>query len=174
MKRITSQIALSLLTLLWTDDSALAQTVTVIRNVNLRVDSWTDQAPIRLLRPPTHLQLLQADEDDGFVNVRTEEGQEGWVWARNVRIESSPDPGLSTALTLTGEFRDDWEKPTPSGSAMTGPSGSCPFAGKGDEDQANRRKNRTDMPSEVHNVSFNALGIVTISEGAEASLAMDR
>ena len=59
-----------------------AQTATVTRNVNLRPDSSSDQAPIRLLKPPTKLQLLQPDPDAGYYHVRTAEGQEGWVPSR--------------------------------------------------------------------------------------------
>jgi hypothetical protein len=51
--------------------TAAAQTATVIRNVNLRLDSSTEQAPIRLLKPPTVLTLLNPTPEDGYYNVRT-------------------------------------------------------------------------------------------------------
>ena len=79
--------------------SATAQTVTVIRNVNLRPEpsSWEDA--LALLKPPTVLTLLEPDEEDGYFKVRTADGKEGWVWSRNVRVEP-PDVtgGPATAV----------------------------------------------------------------------------
>ena len=136
-----------------------AQTATVIHNVNLRRDSSTDQAPIRLLKPPTKLQLLQTDPDDGYYNVRTAEGQEGWVWGKNVTIDLAdvgPFGFIATVAPLS-TIPDDWDRPTPTGGSMSGPSGSCPFAGKGNEKDSNHRKNRTDVPASFHDVTFDAL-----------------
>ena len=138
-----------------------AQAVTVTRNVNLRLDSSTDQAPIQLLRPPTRLELLQPDDEDGFFNVRTAEGQEGWVWSKNVRVTSGPpSPGIvafAAPKALASSFDEDWEKPEPNKSTFTGPSGKCGWAGTGDESEANQRKNRTDPPDVIHEVPFSAL-----------------
>jgi hypothetical protein len=139
--------------------SAVAQTATVDRNVNLRRDSSTDQAPIRLLKPPTKLQLLQSAQDDGYYNVRTAEGQEGWVWAKNVTIDLGDTAtfGVIAAVPGLSAIPDDWDRPTPHDGSMSGPSGSCPFAGQGAEGDSNRRKNRTDIPSSYHDVTFDAL-----------------
>ena len=141
---------------------AFGQTVTVIRNVNLRLDSSTDQAPIRLLKPPTQLELLRTDEEDGYFNVRTVEGQEGWVWGKNVRIETPGPPAAAAPLAaakaaIASEISEDWEKPTPNKSSFTGPSGKCGFAGVGDEQDSNQRKNRTDIPTSFHDVTLPAL-----------------
>jgi hypothetical protein len=152
-------IAFIVLTLICSASVVAAQTATVTRNVNLRLDSSTDQAPIRLLKPPTKLQLLQTEQDDGYYNVRTAEGQEGWVWAKNVTIDLGDTTtfGVIAAVPGLSTIPDDWERPTPSGSAMNGPTGSCPFAGQGEEKDSNRRKNRTDVPASFHDVTFEAL-----------------
>ena len=63
---------------LWpTVAAAQTPTVTVTHNVNLRPDSSTEKSSIRLLKPPTQLELLAPDAEDGFLNVRTAERQEG-------------------------------------------------------------------------------------------------
>lgn len=140
------------------------QTVTVTRNVNLRLDSSTDQAPIRLLTPATALELLRPDAEDGYVNVRTAEGQEGWVWENNVRIEAALAaplagvvPTAAATAAIAPDISEDWEKPNPNKSSFTGPSGPCGWAGVGDERDSNQRKNRTDIPISYHDVSLPAI-----------------
>ncbi len=63
---------------------ALAQTATVIRNANLRPDPSTSQAPIRLVQAGEELTVLSAAPESGYHRVRTADGQEGWVLARNI------------------------------------------------------------------------------------------
>lgn len=71
---------------------AAAQTATVKRNVNLRPDPSTDNDPITTLTPSTQLNLIEPDATDGFFHVKTSDGQEGWVWGRNVRVEKGSTP----------------------------------------------------------------------------------
>jgi hypothetical protein len=139
--------------------SAQAQTATVTRNVNLRPDSSTEKPSIRLMKPGEVLELLAADEEDGFLHVRTAELQEGWVWSRNVRVgaalglEAAPAAKKKAATSIS----EDWDKPEPNKSSFTGPSGKCGFSGVGDEVVSNQRKNRTDEPTSFHEVTFDAL-----------------
>jgi hypothetical protein len=131
-----------------------AQQIAVVeRNVNLREDPSTEHPPIRLLKPPTQLTLVSAEEEDGYLEIRTVDGEEGYVWARNVRIES----GTLTIAAVASEFDPVWEKPAPNKSQFTGESGKCGFDGTGNEVDSNWRKNRTDIPTEYHDVSFAAL-----------------
>lgn len=65
-----------------------AQTATVKRNVNLRPNPSTDNKPIATLKPAAQLNLVEPDEVDGYFHVETSAGQEGWVWGKNVHIES--------------------------------------------------------------------------------------
>jgi hypothetical protein len=62
--------------------------VTVTRDVNLRPTAATDQATIRLLKPPEVLTLLDPTPTAGFYHVKTSQGEEGWVWSRNVTISA--------------------------------------------------------------------------------------
>ncbi|HAK57034.1 MAG TPA: hypothetical protein DCP38_16370 [Acidobacteria bacterium] len=80
---------------------ANAQTATVTRNVNVRPDASSALEPIRLLTPPTTLDLIPpVEEDNGYYHVRTAEGEEGWVWGRNIDIQGvapEPDPTADVA-----------------------------------------------------------------------------
>lgn len=68
---------------------AAAQTATVKRNVNLRPDPSTDNDPVTTLTPPAQVDLIEPDATDGFFHVKTGEGQEGWVWGRNIHIKTA-------------------------------------------------------------------------------------
>lgn len=71
---------------------ATAQTAAVIRNVNLRPDPSTQNAPLAKLTPGTHLKLLDPEPTGGFLHVKTADGNEGWVWSRNVHVEAASGP----------------------------------------------------------------------------------
>jgi hypothetical protein len=135
---------------------AAEQTAVVTRNVNLRIDASTDQAPIRLLRPPTRVTVLDQTLDDGYLHVKTAEGQEGWVWAANVRIEDVGAP-TAPAGTPADAFSTTWARPTPNRSEFTSASGTCGPTGDGGDTLTNARKNRTDLSSVAHDVTFHAL-----------------
>ena len=81
----TAVLAVILLTVC--ASSAGAQTATVSRNVNLRPEQSTVEPPIRLLTPSEPpLQLLDANLLDGYYHVKTASGEEGYVWAKNVKV----------------------------------------------------------------------------------------
>lgn len=67
------------------------QTAVVRKSVNLRVDPSIRQNPIKKLRPSTQLELLGFGSRGGFYHVRTVDGDEGWVWGRNIEILESAD-----------------------------------------------------------------------------------
>jgi uncharacterized protein YraI len=62
-----------------------AQKATVARPVNLRVNPSTSNSPISVLATGTALTLLDSTPQTGYYHVKTEDGTEGWVWARNVK-----------------------------------------------------------------------------------------
>ncbi|MGE0682429.1 MAG: DUF1524 domain-containing protein [Candidatus Binatia bacterium] len=66
--------------------SAFAQVAVVIRSVNLRADPSTTNPPLRLLFPPERLELIPPKEEGAYYRVRTEAGETGWVWQRNVNL----------------------------------------------------------------------------------------
>src|SRR5215469_4768152 len=69
--------------------SASAQTVVVKKIVNLRADPSVRHQPIQKLRPSTRLELLALRSREGFYHVMTIDGEEGWVWGRNIEILGS-------------------------------------------------------------------------------------
>jgi hypothetical protein len=88
---------------------ASAQTLVVQRNVNLRVDPSTETAPITLLMPPASLTLLEPGKQNGFYHTRTATGQEGWVWAKNVKVSGAPP--LATLLGPSEIYPDSSRTP---------------------------------------------------------------
>lgn len=64
----------------------MAQEATVKRNVNLRSGPSTLSEAIELLRSGVSVTMLTTRARGGFYHVRAEDGQEGWVWSRNVTV----------------------------------------------------------------------------------------
>lgn len=83
------------------------QIIEVNRNVNLRLDPSSTQAPIRRLEPPERAALLDTIRINGYLRVRTAGGLEGFVWSRNVTV--LPDVGWDVGPpTFAAYDRDDW------------------------------------------------------------------
>jgi hypothetical protein len=80
-----------------------AQTVTVVRNVNLRGDASSEEPPIRLLKPgEPSLILLEPYLQDGYYHVETSVGEDGYVWSHNVKISATPAPVSPTGTIVLG------------------------------------------------------------------------
>ena len=82
--------------------------LTVVKPVNLRRDASTQQPPIRLLQPGEQLVWLGQQKANGFLSVKTAQGETGWVWESNVAIKRVTAPlqtnrrgSLSTGGILT-------------------------------------------------------------------------
>jgi hypothetical protein len=76
----------------------VGQTVTVVRNVNLRPDPSSEYAPIRLLTTSEpKLALIDLNPESGYYHVRTNAGEEGYIWSRDVRVTAAPS-ALGTAI----------------------------------------------------------------------------
>src|SRR2546429_2180743 len=73
------------LCLLWTSH-ATAQAAVVKRNVNLRSDASSDSDIVKLLKPGAQLLLVEPDQINRFYHVTTDDGKDGWVWARNIKV----------------------------------------------------------------------------------------
>lgn len=74
---------------------ALADQATITRNVNLRRDPSSGHKPIRLLTPDDGIELIDASPVKGYYHVRTDQGEEGWVWSHGVHIShdtGQPNP----------------------------------------------------------------------------------
>lgn len=79
---------LAVVFLLALSSAAFAQQATVRRNVNLRADSSTSSQAIAQLPTGAKLTLLDSTKQNGFYHVRAAGGQQGWVWHKNIGIES--------------------------------------------------------------------------------------
>jgi uncharacterized protein YgiM (DUF1202 family) len=156
---------------LWLTVVAAAQTVTVKRNVNLRPDPSTDGDPIVTLTAGDQLTLVETDATNGFLHVKTSDGQAGWVWGRNVKVgprSSTAGASETPGGEIASEISPDWERPDPQGSVFHGSEGDCPEIGSGTTFDAdtNRRKNRIDIPSTYHPVTWDAVNTAKFPQGA--------
>ncbi len=159
MKRL---LHLFVLCLLWTSLTR-AQTAVVKRNVNLRSDSSIHSDIVELLKPGAQLQLLEPDQTNGFYHVTAADGQDGWVWARNITLlagtptPTTPtnQPGVSTpSPTSPGDLFSQLmnarktaigQPLIENGNQVCGPTGKTtnPTA-----IALNNNKNRTDLPGD--------------------------
>ncbi len=162
------------LSVLFLASFALAQEVTVVRNVNLRSDPSTANPPIRLLSPPEKLTLIEAPTTSGYYHVKTQDGVEGWAWGKNLQVGIAPGttPPVETGGTSTtaSAISSDWEKPDPQGSVFHSQEGDCQPGGDGGDSITNPRKNRIDVPDIYHSVIWDAINNLDYSKGAPKSL----
>jgi uncharacterized protein YgiM (DUF1202 family) len=86
--------------------ASFAQEATVVRNVNLRADPSTGNPPIKLLQSGTILTLLAPTQQDGFYHVKTQDGQEGWVWSKNITVSAILSPAPSTSAQCDDSLWD--------------------------------------------------------------------
>lgn len=88
----------------------------VTRNVNLRPDASRNGAPVETLKIGTKLELVETEQTNGFLRVKTEDGTEGWAWSRNLQVQTSgvaanaphvgpanlyPNPSITPGLAAT-------------------------------------------------------------------------
>src|SRR5215471_12824143 len=103
MKPPNYQIALAVLLVLLVSPtiSAFAQTATVERNSNLRKSASSSSTVVELLPAGTQVSLISNRKLSGYYHVRAQDGEAGWVFARNVTAstaaETSPTAIPSTA-----------------------------------------------------------------------------
>ncbi|HEU5218999.1 MAG TPA: hypothetical protein VFU23_10080 [Gemmatimonadales bacterium] len=93
-------VILAMLAALGFAAAGAAQSVTVIRKVNLRPDPSSEYDPIRLLTPAEPpLTLLEPAAESGYYHVRTGAGEAGYVWSKFVRVSTAP-PAASGVISL--------------------------------------------------------------------------
>jgi hypothetical protein len=78
-----------------------AQDAIVKRDVNLRSDPSTTSPPLKLLNPGTKLTLLDAAPQNGYYHAKSEDGEEGWVWSKNVGLVHPLSTNLETSGSTT-------------------------------------------------------------------------
>lgn len=82
-----AKLLLNLIALLVFSALVSAQTAVVSRNVNLRSDPSTDNPAIEKLSAGAHLQLVDASLISGYYHVKTDNGETGFVWGRNIQLQ---------------------------------------------------------------------------------------
>jgi uncharacterized protein YgiM (DUF1202 family) len=77
-----------------------------------------------LLKPGDELELVDQAPTDGFLHVRTEDGEEGWVKEQNVTVAVDASKIIATLAAPSGNVSDlisgGWEKPEPNKSTFHG------------------------------------------------------
>ncbi len=83
--------------------AAQAQTVKVVQNVNLRPDPSIEYKAIRLLKPTEPpLTLIESDPQFGYYHVKTQAGEEGYVWSHFVQVVAAPATSATAFHPDTG------------------------------------------------------------------------
>ena len=81
-----------LVVLLFVGNLAAAQTAVVTHNVNLRPDASTNGTPLTKLDIGTQVELLEADQTNGYFHIKAADGTEGWqmrgTWAPRTCIRT--------------------------------------------------------------------------------------
>ena len=134
---------------------AIAQTATVKRNVVLRSKASSTSTAITTLKPPATLTLINPAARNGFLHVTTDDGDKGWVYAKNVEVSDEEDAGEGgapveddTIAKLLAAHVDAVAQPLViNGGVVCGPTGTPGNDGK--KKALNTNKNRTDTPADT-------------------------
>jgi hypothetical protein len=134
----------------------------------IRSDPSSQRPPVATLNPGDDVELIEPAPTAGYYRVETSDGIQGWVYSRSVEIVASPvavpvpaSPTPSVLPTVSGgvasTIATTWDKPDPNQTTFHGPDGVCGTTGDGGDTITNRRKNRTDVPAQYHEVTWRAL-----------------
>ena len=143
--------------------SAFAQTAEISRKTVLRKSPSKTGASVRTLEKGEEVEILDATPQNEFVRVETEDTLQGWVLAKFAKV--APAAGTQPAAVAAAEamaatsISDSWAKPEPHTGTFTLEGKTCGPDGSGDnrDKGTNRRKNRTDIPSSYHLVTWKAI-----------------
>jgi hypothetical protein len=141
----------------------LADEAVVRRNVHVRKTPSTSAKSLRKLEPPEEVEILDPTQKDGFLHIETEDGLQGWVWAKFVRAPAPANVVLpeaaATQAAAAATISEAWAKPAPVTGTFTVNGVPCGPTGSGEkrDQETNRRKNRTDVPSTYHAVEWKAI-----------------
>ncbi|MGI9102216.1 MAG: SH3 domain-containing protein [Terriglobales bacterium] len=163
MERVVCFLA-ALTILLTTSVCSLAADAVVTRNATLRSDPSSKHKPIAHLAIGDDVELLASTLTNGYYHVRTVDGDEGWIYSKNVNLATPPAPStpptppiLSGTGGIASGFVENWDKPAPTSNSFQTEDGPCGPSGDGGDSFTNLRKNRVDVPSAYHEVTWKAL-----------------
>jgi hypothetical protein len=155
-----------------------AEVIVKDHKATLRQDPSTERAPVAILQPGEHLELIDPSPTAGYYHVRSDEGEEGWVFSRSAEIVT-PAPRVARPAAarapigprraastdgIVSTIPTNWDKPDPNTTSFDGPDGHCGATGDGGDTVTNKRKNRTDEPAEYHEVTWAALDALPFPE----------
>jgi Bacterial SH3 domain len=86
-------------------NSLLAQQAVVRKNATLRPEPGTNQPAEATLQIGDKLTLLDPTPEHGYYQVKTQDGKEGWVFSKSIKIVASPsstDPAIDPESTAQG------------------------------------------------------------------------
>jgi hypothetical protein len=130
------------------------QTAIVKRNVILRAKASTSSQNLDTLEPKAKLTLINPAARNGFLHVQTEDGDKGWVYAKNVEVSDEEDAAEaggpvedeSISKLLAAHVDAVGQPLVIAGETVCGPTGK---SGNDDRKKAlNTNKNRTDTPDD--------------------------
>ncbi len=134
------------------------QTAEVKRKVYLRSGPSMTEQKKTLLQPSDVLQILGPHPTGDFYHVQTEDGDEGWVAARNISIKMHPPELRPPSERAPAETIDPaWEKPAPKRTTFKGTTKTCPWNGDDSDPDTFIFKNRADTPQSYHDVTWDAI-----------------
>lgn len=137
----------------------------VVRNVRLLTKPSIAGLRIKTLHPE-ELVYATGGKSGDYIRVRDEADDLGWVYApylteANDEEEGGGDgSGTEAPPSPAGEasaISPSWEKPAPQAMDFHLHGKTCGPTGQGTETETNRRKNRIDVPSSYHAVTFDAV-----------------
>jgi hypothetical protein len=85
-----------------------AQQAVVRRSTILRPQPDTTGAPEAKLQPGDKLTLLDPTPEHGYYQVKTQDGKDGWVFSKSIKIVASPsssEPAIDPEATAQGSLR---------------------------------------------------------------------
>lgn len=87
--------------------------VNSLQSINVREGPGVNFAALAALRPATRLEILGTNNDGQWLNVRMEDGAEGWVLANLIRFQpTEPPPPTITPTTDLTELANSTSAPT--------------------------------------------------------------
>jgi Bacterial SH3 domain len=130
---------------------AFADTATVQIDTNVREKPTRSSSIVTTVSSGDEVELLSAKPRRGYYHIRTADGNEGWVLARNVQVDADdgnttnppPNPQDLFARLMAARKPTVGQPLVENGQEVCGPAGDAPDQSK---QALNQNKNRTDTP----------------------------